>query len=278
MSKRPLKLSSSLKPVPGIKHIIAVGSGKGGVGKSTVSLNIALALRELNLQCGLLDADIYGPNQAHMCQQKTRATVSNNQFEPVMAHGLQTMSMSYLVDDETPMVWRGPMVTKMLHQMLFFTHWKNLDTLIIDLPPGTGDVPLTLAKKAPIDGAVIVTTPQNLATADAEKGINMFKKVDIPVLGIIENMSIHTCRKCGHQDTIFGTDGAQQLATKTSSALLGQLPLDTAIREASDSGRPIILSNPSHPASKTLLQVAKQIKKSLKNNSNSTSFPDIIVE
>ena len=154
---------------------------------------------------------------------------------------------------------------------------KNLDTLIIDLPPGTGDVPLTLAKKAPIDGAVIVTTPQNLATADAEKGINMFKKVDIPVLGIIENMSIHTCRKCGHQDTIFGTDGAQQLATKTSSALLGQLPLDTAIREASDSGRPIILSNPSHPPAKTLTS-RKTNQKKLKNNSNSTSFPDIIVE
>ena len=229
MSQRPINMSSTLKPIPGIKHIIAVGSGKGGVGKSTLSLNLALALHQTGLQCGLLDADIYGPNQAHMLQQNTRATINDNRFEPVLSHGLQTMSMSYLVDDATPMVWRGPMVTKMLHQMLFFTHWKDIDVLIIDLPPGTGDVPLTLAKKAPISNAIIITTPQNLATADAEKGINMFKKVDVPILGIIENMCMHTCSQCGHEESIFGTDGAAKLVKKTNTKLLGQLPLDSMI-------------------------------------------------
>jgi ATP-binding protein involved in chromosome partitioning len=280
MPQRPINLSSNIPPIAGVKHIIAVGSGKGGVGKSTVALNLALALQHQKLNIGLLDADIYGPNQAYMLDSITRADVEDNKLQPIISHGLQTMTMSYLMDQDTPVIWRGPMVTKMLYQMLFATHWQEVDVLIIDLPPGTGDVPLTLSKKAPLTGVVIVTTPQTLATADAEKGINMFKKVDVPILGIIENMSGHTCSQCGHHDPVFGTDGAQQLSIRTETQLLGQIPLDSRIRQASDNGQPIVLEDPQHPASTALLNIAEKLCNThdLHRPDKKSTFPKIVVE
>jgi ATP-binding protein involved in chromosome partitioning len=280
MSQRPINTTTNAHKISGIKNIIAVGSGKGGVGKSTVALNLALALQAQGMRIGLLDADIYGPNQAHLLHSKVQAEVKENRYQPVLAYGLQTMSMAYLIEDESPMIWRGPMVSKAFQQMLFLTAWDNCDTLIIDLPPGTGDIPLTLAKKAPLTAAVIVTTPQTLATADAEKGIAMFKKLEVPILGIIENMSYHSCGKCGHQEHIFGSDGATLLAQKTNIELLGQLPLSSDIRQTSDNGQPIVHQYPDHHISKTLLDIGTQIKTKLDLHfpSNRSTFPDIVIE
>jgi ATP-binding protein involved in chromosome partitioning len=280
MSQRPINISSTTPTLPGVKTIIAVGSGKGGVGKSTVALNLAVALQQLNLSVGLLDADIYGPNQAHLLNNKQPADILDNRYQPVIAHDLQTMSLSYLVDDESPMIWRGPMVSKMLQQMLLMTAWNNLDTLVIDLPPGTGDVPLTLSKKASINGAIIVTTPQTLATADADKGINMFKKIQIPVFGIIENMSYHQCQQCGHQDPIFGSDGAQKLARHHQLDLLGALPLHTDVRITSDLGTPLVSQNPEHNISQSIMHIAHQVQQKLNLHfaKNKSTFPNIVIE
>ncbi len=280
MSQRPINTTTNAHKISGIKHIIAVGSGKGGVGKSTVALNLALALQAQGMRIGLLDADIYGPNQAHLLHSKVQAEVIDNRYQPVLAYGLQTMSMAYLIEVDSPMIWRGPMVSKAFQQMLFLTAWDNCDTLIIDLPPGTGDIPLTLTKKAPLTAAVIVTTPQTLATADAEKGIAMFKKLEVPILGIIENMSYHSCGKCGHQEHIFGSDGATLLAQKTNIELLGQLPLSSDIRQTSDNGQPIVYQYPDHHISKTLLDIGTQIKTKLDLHfpSNRSTFPDIVIE
>ena len=280
MSQRPISMSSSIPPIAGVKTIIAVGSGKGGVGKSTVALNLAVALQQLNLRVGLLDADIYGPNQAHLLNNKQAATVEDNRYQPIRTHNLQTMSLSYLVDDESPMIWRGPMVSKMLQQLLLMTAWDNLDTLIIDLPPGTGDIPLTLSKKAPVNGAIIVTTPQTLATADADKGIAMFKKINIPVFGIIENMSYHQCQHCGHQEPIFGSDGAQQLAQQHQLELLGALPLHTDVRITSDLGTPLVAQHPDHSISQTMMLIAQKVKRKLNLHfdKNKSTFPNIIIE
>src|SRR3989338_2402311 len=212
--------------IPGIQHIVGIGSGKGGVGKSTTTVNLALALQRLGKRVGVLDADIYGPNQPHLLGDSSKPDlVDQDQFSPVIRYGLQTLSMGYLVNDETPMVWRGPMVVKALQQMLYHTAWDNLDYLLIDMPPGTGDVQLTLSQKTPLNGAIIVTTPQSMALLDARKGLEMFRKVDVPILGVIENMSVYHCDHCGHESAIFGSDGAAKMALDCNVPLLGKIPL-----------------------------------------------------
>ena len=231
--------------LPGVKNVIAVASGKGGVGKSTTAVNLAVALQQQGARVGLLDADIYGPNQPHALGVKTRPRIHENKtIEPLLAHGLQTMSIGYLVDEATPMVWRGPMISAALQQLVRDTLWDNLDYLVIDLPPGTGDIQLTLAKKVPVTAVVMVTTPQDIALLDVRKGLEMFRKVDVNVLGVIENMSTHICNHCGHVEAIFGEGGGQRLAQVCGVPLLGQLPLSLAIREDTDRGCPTVAANP----------------------------------
>lgn len=243
--------------IPGIKNIIAIASGKGGVGKSTTTVNLALALAKQNGRVGILDADIYGPNQPHMLGGAEKPELSDKEhFLPVMRFGLQTMSMGYLVDSSDPMVWRGPMVVKALQQMLYFTVWDNLDYLLIDLPPGTGDVQLTLSQKTPLNGAIIVTTPQTVALLDARKGLEMFRKVSVPILGVIENMSVYTCENCGHATHIFGEGGAEKLAKEYDVPLLGKIPLDLKIREQADAGKPIFIAEPESDVAKRYFDIA----------------------
>ncbi|MBL4585269.1 MAG: iron-sulfur cluster carrier protein ApbC [Pseudomonadales bacterium] len=235
------------KPQAKIRNIIAVASGKGGVGKSTTAVNLALALTKEGAKVGLLDADIYGPSQGMMLgvPDEARPDVEGGKFfTPMVVHGMQTMSMGYLTDANAPMVMRGPMISSAFLQLLDQTLWNDLDYLIVDMPPGTGDIQLTLAQKAPVTGAVIVTTPQNIATLDAKKGIEMFRKVDIPVLGIVENMAVHICGNCGAQEHLFGSGGAQEVAEAYGVPVLGSLPLDPSIRELTDSGNPSVLSEP----------------------------------
>jgi ATP-binding protein involved in chromosome partitioning len=237
-------------PVPGlqnVKHIIAVASGKGGVGKSTTAVNLALAMAALGKEVGLLDADIYGPSQAKMLglEEGVRPDVVNQQFmKPIRYRGISSMSMAYLSSEKTPMVWRGPMAGGALIQMIEQTLWGDLDVLVVDMPPGTGDIQLTLAQKAPVAGAVIVTTPQDIALLDARKGIEMFTKVNIPVIGIIENMAVHICSNCGHTEHVFGEGGGQKVAKEYGVNLLGSLPLDRRIREETDSGEPTVIKDP----------------------------------
>ena len=261
--------------IPGIKNIIAIASGKGGVGKSTTTVNLALALSRLGKRVGILDADIYGPNQPHMLggaekpelveERSGSASDHVTKFKPIVRFGLQTMSMGYLVDSEDPMVWRGPMVVKALHQMLYFTAWDNLDYLLIDLPPGTGDVQLTLSQKTPLNGAIIVTTPQTVALLDARKGLEMFRKVSVPILGVIENMSEYICPHCNHTENIFGKDGAEKMlqelnnATPESIPLLGKIPLDLKIREQADLGNPIVIAEPESAIAKIYLDIAQKL-------------------
>lgn len=226
-----------------VKHIIAIASGKGGVGKSTTAVNLAVALAHEGFKTGLLDADIYGPSQPLMLgiAAGTRPEVRDEKFFlPVEAHGLKTMSMGYLVTEKTPMVWRGPMVSGALQQLLTQTLWGELDILVIDMPPGTGDIQLTLSQKVPVAGVVIVTTPQDIALLDAQKGIEMFRKVNIPVLGVIENMAVHICSECGHQEHLFGAGGGERIATDYDTELIGSLPLQRSIREQTDSGHPAV--------------------------------------
>jgi ATP-binding protein involved in chromosome partitioning len=230
-----------------VKNVIAVASGKGGVGKSTVTANLALAMAQKGFKVGVLDADIYGPSQALMLgvadgvrpQMKDETT-----FLPIEAHGLYTMSMAYLVTEKTPMVWRGPMVSGAFQQILTQTDWPELDYLFIDMPPGTGDIQLTLAQKVQVAGAVIVTTPQDIALLDAKKGVEMFRKVKIPVLGVVENMSLHTCSNCGHSEPVFGEGGGDRIAKEYDTVLLGQLPLALKVREQADSGTPSVIADP----------------------------------
>lgn len=232
--------------IPSVKNIIAIASGKGGVGKSTTTVNLALALSALGARVGILDADIYGPNQPHMLGEITLPTlVDREHFAPMIRHGIQTMSMGYLVDADTPMVWRGPMVVKALQEILYYTVWDNLDYLLIDLPPGTGDVQLTLSQKTPVSGVVIVTTPQEIALLDARKALEMFRKVSVPILGVIENMSVYACVACGHHAPIFGEGGAATMTEKYRVPLLGQLPLLMKIREYADCGKPIVAAEPN---------------------------------
>ena len=261
-------MSQKLENLAGVKKIVAISSGKGGVGKSTVTANLAAALSAQGVRVGVLDADIYGPSQAMMfgVPAGTRPkTAEEKYFIPVVAHGIQTMSISYLIDEDTPMVWRGPMVSSALQQLLMQTQWDSLDVLLIDMPPGTGDIQLTLSQKVPVDGAIVVTTPQDIALLDAKKGIEMFRKVDIPVLGIIENMSMHICSNCGHVDPIFGEGGGDKMAELYQTKLLGQLPLAMPIRLQADSGTPIVIAEPESEYANLYKTVAASVSDVLAN-------------
>lgn len=242
-------VQGALSPLPGIRNVIAVASGKGGVGKSTVAVNLALALAAQGAAVGLLDADIYGPSQPWMLGLQGERPVSRDgkSFEPLRAHGIAVNSIGFLVDVEQPMIWRGPMVTQALTQLLNDTRWGELDYLLVDMPPGTGDIQLTLAQRVPVSGAIIVTTPQDIALLDARKGLKMFEKVQVPVLGIIENMALHVCSACGHLDAIFGEGGGERMAADYHVPLLGRLPLDRRIREDADQGRPTVVADPEGP-------------------------------
>lgn len=253
-------VQKNLQPLAGIRNVIAVASGKGGVGKSTVAVNLALALAADGAQVGLLDADIYGPSQPRMLGVGTVApeTVDGRRMEPVQAHGLQTMSIGYLIDEEQPTVWRGPMATQALMQLLGETRWHELDYLVVDLPPGTGDIQLTLSQRIPISGAIIVTTPQDIATLDARKGAEMFRKVEVSVLGVVENMSFFCCPNCGHSADIFGSGGGERLARASGVELLGQLPLDGSIRELADGGRPTVVGAPDSDAARRYRDIARR--------------------
>jgi ATP-binding protein involved in chromosome partitioning len=274
-------VQTGLAPHPQIKNIIAVGSGKGGVGKSTTAVNLALALYREGAEVGLLDADIYGPNQPQMLGLMQRPETSDNKtIEPIIAHGLQSMSIGYLVNADAPMVWRGPMVSGALTQLLNDTHWKNLDYLVIDLPPGTGDVQLTLAQKIPVSGAVIVTTPQDVALLDVRKAINMFNKVNIPILGVIENMSTHICAQCHLEEPIFGEGGGLLIAEQYGIPRLGSLPLSMNIRVQADKGTPIVIADETHPASLQYMQIARHLsaRLSILPKSFKSKFPKIEIQ
>jgi ATP-binding protein involved in chromosome partitioning len=251
---------SRQRPLPEIANVIAVASGKGGVGKSTVAANLALALAAQGARVGLLDADIYGPSMPRMMglSGERPTTKDGKTLEPPRGHGLPVMSIGFLVDSDQPMAWRGPMVTQALSQMLADTHWGTLDYLVVDMPPGTGDIQLTLTQRVPVSGAVIVTTPQEIALLDARKGLQMFRKVGVPVLGIVENMGLHRCPACGHESHIFDAGGGASLAERYETALLGQLPLDAAIREQADSGRPTVVADPASPAAATFHAIARR--------------------
>jgi len=270
-----------VKLVHGIKNIIAVASGKGGVGKSTVAVNLALALAAEGATVGVLDADIYGPSQPTMLGIRGRPeTRDGKSLEPMEGHGLQAMSIGFLIDVETPMVWRGPMVTQALEQLLNETKWRDVDYLIVDLPPGTGDIQLTLAQRVPVTGAVIITTPQDIALIDARKGLKMFEKVGIPILGIIENMSVHVCSKCGHEERIFGEGGGERMGKDYDVEMLGALPLDINIRQQADSGKPTVVSDPDGPVSAIYKQVARRVavKIAEKAQDDTAAFPKIVVQ
>ncbi|WP_396586657.1 iron-sulfur cluster carrier protein ApbC [Bermanella sp. R86510] len=271
------KAHDNLDSISEVKNIIAVASGKGGVGKSTTSVNLALALAADGANVGILDADIYGPSVGMMLgmPEGTRPeTIDDKYFKPVIAKGIQSMSMAYLVTDKTPMVWRGPMVSGALQQLITQTKWDNLDYLIIDMPPGTGDIQLTLSQKVPVSASVIVTTPQDIALLDAKKGIEMFRKVNIPVLGVIENMSIHICSSCGHAEHIFGDGGADRIATEFNTELLGSLPLSKYIREQSDNGAPVVADDPDSEVAMLYRHAARSVAAKLSQLSQE-SVPEI---
>src|SRR3954453_12219333 len=270
-----------VKLIPGIKNIIAVASGKGGVGKSTTAANVALALSAEGAPVGVLDADIYGPSQPMMRGIAGRPESKDGKsLEPMEGHGLQAISIGFLIDIDTPMVWRGPMVTQALEQLLKDTRWRELDYLVVDLPPGTGDIQLTLAQKVPVTGTVIVTTPQDIALIDAKKGLKMFEKVGIPILGIVENMSYHVCAKCGHESHIFGSGGAHKMARDYATEVLGQLPLDEAIRQQADSGKPTVVSAPDSPAAEIYRRIARRcaVKIAESQRDMTSKFPNIVVQ
>ncbi|KAA9132492.1 iron-sulfur cluster carrier protein ApbC [Marinihelvus fidelis] len=252
------KVQNDLKPHPGIRNIIAVASGKGGVGKSTTAVNLALALAADGARVGLLDADIYGPSIPRMMGVSGQPKTDGKRIIPHQAHGLKVMSMGFLVEEESPMIWRGPMVTSALQQMLGESEWGELDVLVIDLPPGTGDIQLTLVQKIPVAGAVIVTTPQDIALLDARRALAMFRKLDVAVLGVVENMSTHVCSQCGHEEAIFGAGGGERMASDFELPLLGQLPLDLRIREALDDGRPTVVAEPVGPITASYVDLARR--------------------
>jgi len=270
------------KLMPGVKNIIAVASGKGGVGKSTTSVNLALALAAEGARVGILDADIYGPSQPQMLGigDLKPESVDGKSMEPLEAHGLQVMSIGFLVDVETPMVWRGPMATQALNQLLKETNWRDLDYLIIDMPPGTGDIQLTLSQSVPVTGAVIVTTPQDIALLDARKGLKMFEKVGVPIIGIVENMSLHICSKCGHEEHIFGTGGGETLCKDYGVPFLGALPLDIQIRREVDSGVPTVVADPDGRVAELYKGIARQVAIAIaeKQKDMSHKFPNIVVQ
>jgi len=249
-----------LKVLPNVRNIIAVASGKGGVGKSTVAANLALALAAEGARVGILDADIYGPSQPMMLGISGQPTSRDGKtFDPLQGHGIQASSIGFLIDPDQPMVWRGPMVTSALQQLLTLTNWQDLDYLVIDMPPGTGDIQLTLAQQVPVTGAVIVTTPQDIALLDATKGLRMFEKVGVPILGLVENMATHRCSQCGHEEHIFGEGGARKMAAQFGVEVLGALPLDIRIREDVDGGRPTVVADPDGPIAREYRAIALRV-------------------
>jgi ATP-binding protein involved in chromosome partitioning len=272
----------NLKPLGDIRNIVAVASGKGGVGKSTVAVNLALAWAAQGARVGVLDADIYGPSQPLMLGLAGQRPVSKDgkQLSPLVSHGVSAMSIGFLVDAEQPMVWRGPMVTQGLTQLLEQTQWGTLDYLVVDMPPGTGDIQLTLAQRVPVAGAVIVTTPQDIALADARKGLKMFEKVAVPVLGIVENMSVYVCSNCGHTEHIFGAGGGARMAQEYGVRLLGELPLDAHIREEADGGRPTVVAAPESARARAYFEMARRTGAALaaRARDRSSVFPKIVVE
>ena len=270
-----------VKLLPGVKNVIAVASGKGGVGKSTTAVNLALALAAEGARVGMLDADIYGPSLPMMLGIDGRPESADGQtMEPLEGHGVQANSIGFLIEQDNPMVWRGPMVTSALEQLLRQTNWHDLDYLIVDMPPGTGDVQLTLSQKVPVTGAVIVTTPQDIALADARKGLKMFEKVNVPVLGIVENMSMHVCSNCGHVEHLFGAGGGARMAAQYGVELLGELPLDARVREEADSGAPTVASAPDSAHAAPYFLMARRTGAALARRAKdrSTLFPKIVVE
>jgi ATP-binding protein involved in chromosome partitioning len=274
-------VQQGVKPIDNIKNIIAIASGKGGVGKSTTAVNLALALSAEGANVGILDADIYGPSQPRMLGVSAKPDSQDGKtLEPITSYQLQAMSIGFLIEEETPMIWRGPMVTQALEQLLKDTNWKDLDYLIIDLPPGTGDTQLTLAQKVPVSGAVIVTTPQDIALLDARKALKMFEKVEVPVLGIVENMSIHICSKCGHEEHIFGQGGGNRMADDYDVDFLGALPLDIRIREETDAGKPTVVAEPDSRIAQIYREIARRVgaKLSQRKKDYAAKFPSIVIQ
>jgi ATP-binding protein involved in chromosome partitioning len=270
-----------VQTIPGVKNIIAVASGKGGVGKSTTAVNLALALAAEGATVGILDADIYGPSQPMMLGIDGKPeTTDGKSMEPMEAHGIQAMSIGFLIDKDTPMVWRGPMVTGALEQLLRETKWRDLDYLIVDMPPGTGDIQLTLSQKVPVTGAIIVTTPQDIALLDARKGLKMFEKVGVSIIGIVENMSTHICSKCGHEEHIFGSGGGDKMCADFEVELLGSLPLDIRIREQTDSGKPTVVADPDSALAAIYCAIARKtaIKLAAMGQDHSAKFPNIVIQ
>jgi ATP-binding protein involved in chromosome partitioning len=276
----PHKVQEELKPLETITNIIAVGSGKGGVGKSTTAVNLAIALQREGARVGLLDADIYGPSIPSMLGVKGQPSTDGEHIIPKEAHGLKVMSIGFLVPEDSAMIWRGPMVTSALQQLLGDTLWGDLDYLVIDLPPGTGDIQLTLAQRIPVAGAVIVTTPQDIALLDARRAVNMFRKVGVPVLGVVENMSTHICTACGHEEAIFGHGGGEQMAKDFEIPLLGQLPLTMEIRSSLDEGKPTMVANPDSPIAKSYRSMALRTagELSVMPRSMTVQMPKIVVQ
>lgn len=275
------KVQQGVPALENVKNIIAVASGKGGVGKSTTSVNLALALAAEGASVGILDADIYGPSQPRMLGTTQRPeSVDGKSIEPIESYGLQSMSIGFLIDEEEPMIWRGPMVTQALQQMLGDTNWKSLDYLVIDLPPGTGDIQLTLSQKVPVSGAVIVTTPQDISLLDARKALKMFEKVKVPVLGVIENMSTHICSQCGHEEHIFGAGGGERMASDYGVNMLGSLPLDIRIREDADSGQPTVVTDPQGDIAMAYRTIARRIAANLAKEGKdyAAAFPKIVIK
>ncbi|MGH8362351.1 MAG: iron-sulfur cluster carrier protein ApbC [Gammaproteobacteria bacterium] len=271
----------NLKPFPGVKNIIAVASGKGGVGKSTVAVNLALALKAEGANVGILDADIYGPSQPRMLGLRGMpSTKEGKRIVPMVGHGIQCMSAGFLVDEETPMVWRGPMVTQALMQLIGNTDWQDLDYLIVDMPPGTGDIQLTLSQRVPVSGAVIVTTPQEIALLDARKGLKMFQKVNVEILGIVENMGTHVCSHCGHEEAIFSSGGGERMAAQYGVPFLGSLPLDITIREQTDNGNPSVAADPNGKIGMRYREIARRTaaRLALAGKNYAGAFPKIVIE
>jgi ATP-binding protein involved in chromosome partitioning len=270
-----------VKLLPNVKNIVAVASGKGGVGKSTTAVNLALALADEGASVGILDADIYGPSLPMMLGITGRPeSLDGQSMNPLMGHGVQANSIGFLIEQDNPMVWRGPMATSALEQLLKQTNWKDLDYLIVDMPPGTGDIQLTLSQRVPVTGAVIVTTPQDIALLDAKKGLKMFEKVGIPILGIVENMSIHVCSNCGHEEHIFGAGGGERMAKDYGVEVLGSLPLDIAIREQADGGHPTVVSDPNGRSAEIYRSIARKVAIHIAERARdmSAKFPTIVVQ
>ena len=277
----PHAVQRGVQLLPNVKNIVAVASGKGGVGKSTTAVNLALALAAEGAKVGILDADIYGPSQPMMMGIDGRPESADGKtMEPMENYGVQVMSIGFLVDADNPMIWRGPMATQALEQLLRQTRWGDLDYLIVDMPPGTGDIQLTLSQKVPVTGAVIVTTPQDIALMDARKGLKMFEKVGVPIVGIVENMSIHVCSNCGHAEHIFGSGGAERMCRDYNVPFLGSLPLDIRIREQADSGRPTVVADPDGKVAAMYREIARKtaVAVAQKAEDFSAKFPSIVIQ